>query len=194
MRWQQDGRWHRLHYVEVSQRVRRIARGLREVGVASGDRVALLSANIPEWSLCDYALMSLHARQRPPCSPAHPPRRSPVCWRTATRRILLVAGEEPARRALEVLDQGKLDYLVFLDGEPAGLTPEQHVRVRTLEELEEKGELDEEELLRDLAQSDPEELATLIYTSGHHRQSQRRDAEAQQFLSRDTRHSRTLQH
>ena len=165
MRWQQDKHWQRLHYVELSDNLRRIAFGLRKLGVQAGDRVALLSANRPEWSLCDYALMSLRAISVPLFTSTSAAQIGKLVEDSGAR-MLLVAGEEPGRRALEVLDQGKLDYLIFLDSEPESLTPEQRARVRSLDELREQGILSEDDLLKELEAADTTELATIIYTSG----------------------------
>ncbi|MEX2222303.1 MAG: AMP-binding protein [Candidatus Rokuibacteriota bacterium] len=51
----------RLSYAETRARARRLARGLRRLGVAAGDRVALVMTNRPEWLLIDFAVMMLGA-------------------------------------------------------------------------------------------------------------------------------------
>ncbi len=49
----------RLTYTEVGERVAATARRLRELGVATGDRVGILAANCPEWVITFYATISL---------------------------------------------------------------------------------------------------------------------------------------
>ena len=44
-----DG-WQEVTWGEMERRVREIAAGLIDMGVAPGDRVALLSATRPEWA------------------------------------------------------------------------------------------------------------------------------------------------
>jgi fatty-acyl-CoA synthase len=51
----------RLTYAETRARARDLARGLRGLGVAAGDRVALVMANRPEWLLVDFAVTMLGA-------------------------------------------------------------------------------------------------------------------------------------
>ncbi|HEV8639855.1 MAG TPA: AMP-binding protein [Methylomirabilota bacterium] len=51
----------RLTYREYRERVRRLARGLHQLGVRRGDKVALLMGNRTEWLLVDFAVALLGA-------------------------------------------------------------------------------------------------------------------------------------
>jgi fatty-acyl-CoA synthase len=51
----------RLSYEETRLRARRLAKGLRRLGVVAGDRVALVMTNRPEWLLIDFAVTMLGA-------------------------------------------------------------------------------------------------------------------------------------
>ena len=53
LNYKRDGAWHSITSREMLQRARRIALGLHSLGIGRGDRVALLSANCPEWTLTD---------------------------------------------------------------------------------------------------------------------------------------------
>ncbi len=53
MRYPQDGGWWRTSYPQLGADVRVIAKGLIALGVAPGDRVALLSRTRYEWTLLD---------------------------------------------------------------------------------------------------------------------------------------------
>jgi len=50
-----DGAWHPISTKEFMDRVRAVASALDGLGVKTGDRVALLSENRPEWSIVDFA-------------------------------------------------------------------------------------------------------------------------------------------
>ena len=50
-----------LNWREYAERVAALASGLRELGVAAGDRVALLMGNRPEFNLIDSAALFLGA-------------------------------------------------------------------------------------------------------------------------------------
>lgn len=56
-----NGRWIASTWQEVAEDVRRCARGLRSLGVGTGDRVAIISENRPEWLVADFAIMSVGA-------------------------------------------------------------------------------------------------------------------------------------
>jgi long-chain acyl-CoA synthetase len=50
--------WQGPSYGEAAALVRQLARGLRAQGLESGDRVALVAENRPEWGLADFAIMA----------------------------------------------------------------------------------------------------------------------------------------
>jgi len=53
-----SGTYRPLTWGELDETVRRLAAGLRALGVARGDRVVLLSENRPEWCIADLAIMA----------------------------------------------------------------------------------------------------------------------------------------
>ena len=60
--WAKQGHaWVPISWGEAAQRVRLLARGLRALGVQTGDRVAIVSENRPEWVIADLAIMAAGA-------------------------------------------------------------------------------------------------------------------------------------
>src|SRR6266850_67892 len=55
------GGGERLSYAATRERARRLAKGLRRLGVVAGDRVALIMTNRPEWLVIDFAVTMLGA-------------------------------------------------------------------------------------------------------------------------------------
>jgi len=53
-----NGRYEPISHETLANRVRHVALGLAELGVRSGDRVAILSENRPEWAIADYACLT----------------------------------------------------------------------------------------------------------------------------------------
>jgi long-chain acyl-CoA synthetase len=54
----QDGKWQTQSWREVAGQVCLLAEGLRQIGLAPGDRVAIVSENRPEWCIADLAVMA----------------------------------------------------------------------------------------------------------------------------------------
>ena len=58
LQYKAHGAWHPISHRDLADRVRRVALGLQEIGVRRGDRVAILSENRPEWAIADYACLT----------------------------------------------------------------------------------------------------------------------------------------
>lgn len=56
-----DGAYHPLTWRQASDQVIRLARGLAGLGVATGDRIVLVSENRPEWLIAEVAIMATGA-------------------------------------------------------------------------------------------------------------------------------------
>ena len=59
------GAWKKYSTQEFCDTTDNLSRGLTTLGVEKGSRVAVMSANRPEWNICDYAIMQLGAYQIP---------------------------------------------------------------------------------------------------------------------------------
>src|SRR3954465_3433213 len=57
-RFKRDGEWQDISYREFAQAVSELARGLIDLGLEPGERVALLCTTRVEWSLIDFAITS----------------------------------------------------------------------------------------------------------------------------------------
>jgi long-chain acyl-CoA synthetase len=56
-----DGRYQPISWAEAAGDVRRLALGLRSLGIGRGERIGLVSENRPEWIIADLAIMSAGA-------------------------------------------------------------------------------------------------------------------------------------
>ncbi len=63
--YKEGGAWRPIATAEFCERIRDLAAGLRAMGVRPSDRVAILSENRPEWTACDYAILSAGAATVP---------------------------------------------------------------------------------------------------------------------------------
>src|SRR4051794_6722686 len=55
-RFKSDGEWRDVSYSELGETVSEIARGLLDLGLEAGDRVALLCTTRVEWTYVDFAI------------------------------------------------------------------------------------------------------------------------------------------
>jgi len=163
-RYKVAGAWTPVTHREAEARVRAIALGLRELGIAAGDRVSILAETRLEWALADYACLCARVADVPiyPTLPANQVEYilrdagavAVFCSTTAqVEKIRQVRAGLPALRhviAFEAVTRGG-------DG------------VITLAELEAKGRAAAARYPRFKEEAlavRPEDLATLIYTSG----------------------------
>src|ERR1700712_2005929 len=60
-RFKRDGDWTDVSYTQLGAAVSEIARGLIDLGLAAGDRVALLCTTRVEWTYADFAISAAGA-------------------------------------------------------------------------------------------------------------------------------------
>src|SRR5579872_7098175 len=53
-----EGEWRPILWAEAARQVASLATSLKGIGLGSGDRVALVSENRPEWLIADLAIMA----------------------------------------------------------------------------------------------------------------------------------------
>jgi long-chain acyl-CoA synthetase len=160
-----NGRFEPISHGMVADRVRRAALGLRALGIASGDRVGILSENRPEWAIADFACLSAGMTDVPvyPTLPAD--------------QITHILNDSGAV-ALFVSDAGQAAKIAAIRPQLPAL---RHVigfgTTRcdgcdlTLDEVEARGAVEDtpERAARHREEAlavRPDDLATIIYTSG----------------------------
>ena len=163
MRIRRDGRWTELSYRGLAELVQAASVGLRELGLRSGDRVAILSENRPEWAIADYACLAARCTDVP-IYPTLPARQAEYILRDAGAAALLVSSAAQLEKILPLRDRlPALRHLVVFDAcdRPDG--------VQGFDQLLDCGRsaLARHPQWRAHALgTGPDDLATLIYTSG----------------------------
>jgi long-chain acyl-CoA synthetase len=149
----------------VAERVRHLALGLAELGVAAGERVAIFSENRPEWAIADFACVTSGIVDVP-LYPNLPPEQAAFILNDAGAVVIFVSDAEQAAKIAQVRAHCRtLRHVVTFAAAPhAGADA-------TLAQVEARGAAVDEVghrdayLARALATA-PDDLATLIYTSG----------------------------
>ena len=150
-----DGAWHGVTWAEFARRAASAARGLRQAGVAAGDRVLIVSESRPEVPIIETALMAIRAVPVPAYATNTPEDHAHLLLDSGAR----VAIASTAALAERVLGGaalvGGLDLLLCMQ-------PGRH---RHFAELEQDS-ASPDDIAAEAEIIPPSALACLIYTSG----------------------------
>jgi long-chain acyl-CoA synthetase len=160
MRHKSDGRWLEITYAELDATVERIAAGLVRLGVAPGDRVALFAPNMPAWTLCDLAVLSVGAVTVPVYATCTAEQLAAIVEDSGAR--VLVAGTPQEAVTAAGVAAGRT--LILCEGEAPAEAPGAIALATLAAAAIEPGTA--AELRRREAAASDGDLATIIYTSG----------------------------
>jgi long-chain acyl-CoA synthetase len=166
-----DGGWREVTWGEMEERVLALAAALVDLGVAPGDRVALLAATRAEWMEIDFAILACGALT----VPIYPSNLAPECgYIIANSESAVVFVENAKQRAKieEVSERGfeldgithrlELRTVVTIEGAPGAGHAFDALLARGRTALPRL----RPEIERRVAALDRDQLATIVYTSG----------------------------
>ena len=159
--WRTGGEWKTITSQQMYGRVRAVAELLRSWGIERGDRVALVGENRWEWPVVDFAALAIGAVDVPLYQTLTPEQMGFILRDSGTKAIivstkqqyekLVAAGDIPTLTHVAVMDAGDFGNAVSL--------PEIFKRSTELE-------AQDEGFNALVKQTRPEDLATIVYTSG----------------------------
>ncbi len=168
MQWQDaDDTWCSLSAAQMDQRVRSVAQALRHWGIRRGDRVAILSGNRWEWAVTDHAILALGAIVVPIYPTLTPPQAAAQLADSGSR-ILFTSHSTHARAIASVQHTTVLERIVLFDADPShpdDLLQDWSSFSSLLVDFPNTPDSDRE-FDAELARTTPDDLATLVYTSG----------------------------
>jgi long-chain acyl-CoA synthetase len=106
------GKWIKYSPKEFSQLVDQTSRGLIASGIQKGDKVAIMSANRPEWNICDFAIMQIGATQVP-MYPTLSGNDIRFILTDANIKTVFVGTEELAQKLQDIKEKEKLELAIF---------------------------------------------------------------------------------
>jgi long-chain acyl-CoA synthetase len=167
----QNGKWLPISSQEFGCNVARTARALKEWGIGRGDRVAILSENRPEWPVADIASLLLGAVTVPLYTTLTPEQTAFVLQDSGCR-VIFLSSDQQLRKVLSILPQTSLEKIVVMDHiENAGTLVSSGVTCVTMDQM--TAQMTREaspdlgaELNAQARAIGPEDLATIVYTSG----------------------------
>jgi long-chain acyl-CoA synthetase len=163
--YKMDGSYRSMSSRELATRVRRVALGLQDIGIARGERVAILSENRTEWAIVDLAALTAGFSDVPIYATL-PGEQIPYLINDSGAVAVFTSTPEQSAKIAQIRGQCRsLRHVVgFADTKQAG-------EDYTLDEIRARGEaLDNEQRSRAYRQQAesvrPDDAATIIYTSG----------------------------
>ena len=159
---------------EFFDRVRDLSLGLSEIGLESGDRVAIISESRPEWLIADFSVLTCGAVSVP-IYPTLPEKSVQYILSDSAARIVVVSDEIQADKVRSVASHlSELQVLIVMEpGSKSVSTAELDLNEVSFSQVSVRGHerlMTEEGLARKFKEIaftvSPSQLATIIYTSG----------------------------
>jgi long-chain acyl-CoA synthetase len=159
LRFWHEGRWRDLSYAELGMAVSEIARGLIALGVHRGERVSILAGTRADWTLADLGAACAGAVLAPIYHSNSPEECRYILEHAGSRVVFCEHAEQLAKVAQVREHCPQLEHVVTFDDSGAD--------AMSLDELRGRGRgVDAAELDRIAAEVRPDDVATIVYTSG----------------------------
>ena len=153
--------WHEITYRQMKDQIKYLAVALLEQGLSAGDPVAILSNNLPEWPITDFAVFAMRGVVVP-IYPTLPPNQIAYILKDAGVKAIFVENALQYDKINSIREQVPSLRKIFSYEPLSGVT-----RFQTLiEQGSALFEQKEAEFNQSVAAIDPEETCSLVYTSG----------------------------
>ncbi|MFT4946995.1 MAG: long-chain acyl-CoA synthetase [Natronomonas sp.] len=158
------GEYESISYRQMRRIVRNLATGFRELGLAPDDRVGLFCSTRMEWAQTDYALLAAGCIVTTVYTDSSP-NQAEYLLSDPEASAVVAENEGLLDKVLEVEDGLDLEFIVVVDEPESSYERED---IYTLGDVHDIGEdeYDEETYEGWLDERQPEDLASLVYTSG----------------------------
>src|SRR6266850_6411996 len=165
--FKQGSAWKTTTWREVGETVREVALGLLALGRGKGDAVALLAGSRAEWVQADFAIFSAGG-VTVPVYPSYPPDLIAYIVNDSGARTIFVEDATQLAKVLEGRDKmPALEHIIVMSGYDAQQPPKSVMTWQTLRRLgRDNAEAHKSTLAERVAATQPDDLATIVYTSG----------------------------
>ncbi len=158
-----DGRYRAVSWMEAARDVRRLALGLRSLGIGRGERVGLVSENRPEWVIADLAIMSAGAITVP-AYVTHTIDDHRHVFANSGARAVIVSKPALSARVLVAANQVDTVHTVIAIEPSTGQASE--VDLLSWDDMLARGAQQTDDTAELIATIGSDDVACLIYTSG----------------------------
>ena len=129
-RFKRDDEWREVSYTELGETVSEIARGLVDLGLQQGDRVALLCTTRVEWTYADFAITSAGGVVVPIYPTNSPEECAWVAGNSESRFIVCEDAEQVAKIVAVQSQLPKLEAIVAIEAGLEGTISVDELRER----------------------------------------------------------------
>ena len=151
--------WVPISSSELYRNVVGVARSLESWGIGPGDRVAILSENRPEWTITDFAILSLGAVTVPVYS-TQTAEQTAFILNDSGARAIAVSTEAQLQKVLTIQSHTAVKHVLVMDAVETA-------HAVHMQRLMKQGPVDSDPEFDARARAlRPDDLATIIYTSG----------------------------
>jgi long-chain acyl-CoA synthetase len=158
-----DGEYTPISTAELVRQVHRLARALETMGVQPGDRVALMAENGPHWPAVDFASLCRGAATVPIYPSLLPDQAAYIAQDSGAKVVFVHTRDQLEGFLAHRGELPDLERLVLISGETSG-DPE---IVTTFDAVLAAGDdFDVDAFTAHAKQATPDDLASLVYTSG----------------------------
>jgi long-chain acyl-CoA synthetase len=155
--------WSALTWADYGAAVSEVAAGLVALGARAGDRIGILSANRPEWHVCDLGVLTAGCVSVPLYQTSSPSQVGYVLQHSGSRFCVVEDREQLAKVAEVRGSLPELEHVIVLNaGGTEGCVSLDWLRTLGREHLQ----ADQETLEEHRGSVRMDGLATLVYTSG----------------------------
>ena len=165
LRYKSGDHWHDISYHSLGERIRTAAKALLELGVREGEMVGIYSGNRPEWSIADFAILSIRGVSVPIYATSTAGQTGYIV-NDAGIRVVFVGNQTQYDRITSIVEKLPTLAAILVFDEEADLrgNPKGMHFVDFLERG--RASARDAELDERLQRASTDDLATLIYTSG----------------------------
>ncbi|MGA7851006.1 MAG: long-chain fatty acid--CoA ligase [Terriglobales bacterium] len=151
--------WVPISSAEIYRGVVGVARALEFWGVRKGDRVAILSENRPEWTITDFAALSLGVITVPVYS-TQTAEQTAFLLNDSGARVVAVSTKHQLEKVLTIQRHTPVERIIVMDAvETAHAVPKQGLMLSGPAAFDPEFDARSQSI-------GPDDLATIIYTSG----------------------------
>jgi len=165
--YRESGKWRPISSRQFGQNVARTAHALHSWGIKHGDRVAILSENRPEWPVADISSLLLGAITVPLYTTLTA-EQTAFLLNDSGCRVIFVSSDQHLHKVISVLSQTKIEKIVVMDQlEFTGdLAPYADFCITMRTVTQEGPDHLSTEIEQQARAITPDDLATIVYTSG----------------------------